>query len=216
MPTEKKIVSTTEEDKIIPTIEEDKNIIEQILAGDINKFAILQKKYYYMLLTLIRKIIKDADDVEDVMQESFIKAYKNLASYNFEFTFSSWLYKIASNCCIDFLRKKRDLSYDSFENKDNEEGFQIEDSYFLPDENIINNERTKIIESAVNKLPKKYIKLFKLRYEDEIQIEELADKLNMPIGTIKTHLFRARKIVELTLRKYPVFFDIMIPLKTNK
>ena len=181
--------------------DEDKKTIEQILTGDVNKFAILRKKYYYLVLSLVRKIIKDELDAEDVIQETFIKVYNSLASYNSEYAFSSWLYRITSNACIDYLRFKKDLRY-----YDDDEEF--EDSSLIPDKNIIENEKAKIIEDAINNLPSKYKELFTLRHTEELQYDEISKKLNMPLGTVKTNLFRARKCIELSLKKYPAVFNL--------
>ena len=181
--------------------EEDKKTIDQILRGDVNKFTILQKKYYYLVLSLVRKIIRNDDDAEDIIQETFIKVYNSLASYNSEYAFSSWIYRIASNTCIDFFRLKKDLVY-----YDEEEEF--EDISLSPDKNIIENEKIKIIEDAINDLPDKYKELFILRHKEELRYEEISEKLNMPLGTVKTNLFRAKKYIELFLKKYPTVFNI--------
>ncbi|MCL2039911.1 MAG: RNA polymerase sigma factor [Bacteroidetes bacterium] len=180
--------------------EEDKKVIALILSGDINKFAILQKKYYYLVLSLVRKIIKNDDDAEDVIQESFIKVYNSLASYNSEYAFSSWLYRIVSNACIDFFRVKKDLLY-------YDEDEEFEDSSLIPDNSIIESEKTKIIEDAINNLPPKYKEIFILRHKEELSYEEISLQLNMQLGTVKTNLFRARKCIELFLRKYPSVFN---------
>lgn len=186
---------------------EDYEIIKQILSGNINKFSIIQNKYYYLIFSLVKKIIKDPDDIEDIIQETFIKAYSKLITYNNDHSFSSWIYKIASNNCIDFIRRKKKLSYDNIIDEYNaEEGFQIEDITFMPDKDIMNTERSKIIKDTIKHLPDRYKLLIKLRYEDELKCEDIATQLNIPLGTVKTHLFRARKIMGLALKKYPEVF----------
>lgn len=182
--------------------EEDRKTIDQILNGDINKFSVLQKKYYYLVLTLVRKIIKDDDDADDVVQETFIKVYHSLSTYSSEYAFSSWIYRIASNTCIDFIRVKKDLvHYDATD-------IEFEDSSLIPDQDIIANEKMKIIENAINDLPKVYREIFVLRYKEELKYEEISASLNIPLGTVKTNLFRAKKYVEIFLKKYPAVFNL--------
>jgi RNA polymerase sigma-70 factor (ECF subfamily) len=198
------------DDKLLNSKEEDRKIIQAILEGDVNKFAVLQKKYHYLIYSLVRKIIKDDDDVEDVLQETFIKAYNALSSYSFEYAFSSWIYKIASNSCIDFLRKKKNLIYyERFHNEANEDDkYQIEDDSFTPEGFMIDKEKKEIIKNAIYALPSKYKELILMRHEEELSYQEISEKLDIPLGTVKVNLFRARKILELQLRKFPTIFNI--------
>jgi RNA polymerase sigma factor (sigma-70 family) len=182
----------------IKNVDEDFEIIKSILAGKTNDFEKLQKKYKRQIHNLIKRMIKNDDDVDDLTQESFIKAYNALNTFQFGYSFSAWLYRIASNNCIDFLRKKRfdtisinQPSYDS----DEEQEFEIEDNSYVPDLNMLAEERRKVLVNAIESLPENYREIIKLRHEEELDYNQISIKLDLPLGTVKAHLFRARKIL---------------------
>lgn len=196
-----------QDDKNIENIklDEDFEAIKKVLDGNKSAFEFLQKKYIRTIQALIKRMIKDEDDVEDLVQETFIKAYRSLSSFRFGFSFSSWLYRIASNGCIDFLRKRRfdTISINqSFTNDDDEEQeFQIKDVTYQPDINVILRERKEALEKAINQLPGNYREIIRLRHEEELDYNQIAEKMNIPLGTVKAHLFRARKILFTSLNK---------------
>lgn len=189
--------------------EEDKKIIQSILDGNKSAFSLLQKKYKQLITSLIRKMIKNEDDVQDLVQETFIKTYNSLDKYQETYPFSSWLLKLASNHCIDFLRKKR-LSTISLQFKnsesDEEQEYEIVDNSNMPDSDILSNERTIVIEEAISKLPDNYKLIIHLRHEEELDYQQISERMNIPLGTVKAHLFRARKILEIYLKKHRYLF----------
>jgi RNA polymerase sigma-70 factor (ECF subfamily) len=198
------------EEKKLRSKDEDIHTIECILSGDTDMFEVLQNKYKLLIYSLMRKMVKDEDDIDDLVQETFIKAYRSLSNYNQDYAFSSWLYKIASNTSIDFLRKKRILVSISHSNttEEEDEEYEIEDSSYLPDANIIDSERSAIIKNAINELHEKYRVIIQLRHDEDLDYVEIAERLGIPLGTVKVNLFRARKLLELSLRKYPDLFDL--------
>lgn len=174
----------------------EREIIRLILNGDKNYFKLIQKKYYSLIYNLIRKIIKDEDDIDDLVQETFIKVYNALPNYQFNFNFSSWIFKIASNNCIDFIRRKKlNFVYIDKTNEDEEDEFKfdIKDPSLTPEEQLQNKERSQILKEAIKKLPKNYQQVLYLRHEEELDYKEISERLNIPLGTVKIHLFRARK-----------------------
>jgi len=178
--------------------EEDFESVRTILAGDSSAFANIQNKYKSKIAALIRRMIKNPDDVEDLTQETFIKAYKALPKFQFGYSFSAWIYRIASNNCIDFLRKKRFqiISIDQpIGNPEDENYFEIEDNSYIPDIDVLSNEKKKIINDAIEELPENYKKIIELRHKGEMEYKEISIKLDLPLGTVKAHLFRARKIL---------------------
>lgn len=190
-------------------------IIKKVLTGlsnsskDVNSFLKLEKKYKKLIRSLIKKMIKDDDDVDDLVQESFIKAYKALPSYHPAYTFSSWIYRIASNSCIDFMRKKKlnTFSINQVSKKDDEEIiFEIEDNDYKPDLGMLNSEKTHALQNAIKDLPENYKEIIYLRHTEELDYQEIADKLNMPLGTVKAHLFRARKMLYEALKEKQYLF----------
>lgn len=186
----------------IESKEEDFAAIREVLAGNDAAFEILQKKYKSKIAALIRRMVKDADDIEDLVQEAFIKAYRALPNFQFGYTFSAWLYRIASNNTIDFLRKKRFqmISIDKPMGEDDEYYIEIKDEDPLPDIELISEERKKILNDAINNLPDNYKEIINLRHKEELDYKEIADKLNIPLGTVKAHLFRARKTLYEALK----------------
>lgn len=186
--------------------QEDFTAIRKVLAGDTSGFTFLENKYHKIIASLIRKMVKNEEDVQDLTQETFIKAFNALENFNFGFSFSSWIYKIASNTCIDFLRKKRfqtvSLNQPVAGSDDEENVFEIKDDSYIPDMNVLSEERVKILKEAIEKLPENYKQIIKLRHEKELDYTEISEKLNLPLGTVKAHLFRARKSLYSMLKKH--------------
>ncbi|MDD3125127.1 MAG: sigma-70 family RNA polymerase sigma factor [Candidatus Kapabacteria bacterium] len=187
--------------------EEDLATVQRCLEGDINAFALLQKRYTGIVTSLIRRMVKNEEDVQDLVQETFIKAYKALPSFQSLYSFSSWLYRIASNNCIDFHRKKRvqtiSLNMRSPSSEDEEE-YEISDTDYTPDLRILDEEKKRCLDEAFAKLPENYKQIMKLRHEEDMDYVQISEKLNLPLGTVKAHLFRARKMLyeQLKQKKY--------------
>lgn len=190
---------------------EDIEIIKKILNGNTDLFAILEKKYSRIISSLIRRMVKDEDDVSDLTQETLIKAYKALHTFQFNYSFSSWLFKIASNTTIDFLRKKRfnmTPLYKKEKNSEEEEIIEIKDLSYTPDSNLVTHEKRELLLKAISELPKNYKEIIKLRHGEDMDYAEIAERLNLPLGTVKAHLFRARKILYEKLKKHQkVFYE---------
>jgi RNA polymerase sigma factor (sigma-70 family) len=182
----------------------DRKAIELVLSGDLDSFKLIQNKYKKLISALVRKMIKDEDDVQDLVQETFIKAYNALSTYNPIYPFSSWLYRIASNSCIDFLRKKRFKTISLNQpnpNSEDEPFFEIEDKSTMPDINLLSEERRNALNSALAALPENLRYIIKLRHEDDMEYTQIAEHLNIPMGSVKTYLFRARKMLLSSLKK---------------
>ncbi len=162
-------------------------------------YAELMKRYresiYYMLL----KMIKNTDDAEDLTIEAFGKAFKRLHQYVPNYAFSTWLFRIASNNAIDFIRKQKMVTYSidaTTEGKDGERmGFDIESKDLTPAEEVIKNQKIKMMRDVVDKLKPRYKILVELRYFKEWSYEEIADELQLPLGPVKAQLFRARDLL---------------------
>lgn len=157
-------------------------------------------------------MIKNDSDVEDLVQETFIKAYKALDKFKFNYSFSAWIYRIASNNTIDFLRKRR---FDTFSidkpigNAEDENYFEIEDNSYSPDSELINQQKSDIISAAIDTLPENYREIILLRHEEELDYKTIAEQLDLPLGTVKAHLFRARKLLYEELKdKYNLLNNI--------
>lgn len=172
-------------------------LVEQAKQGNEKAFASLMDRYrdsiYYMLL----KMVNNASDAEDLTIEAFGKAFRNLESYAPKFAFSTWLFKIATNNCVDFIRKKQ-LSPTPFDHlQDNLETVTVNIQSDLPDpeESLINHQKIAALKDVVNQLKPRYKSLIELRYYKEYSYEEISSELNLPIGTVKAQLFRAKTLL---------------------
>ena len=167
--------------------------------NDQNAYSEIMKSYKNSIYYTILKMIKNKDDAEDLTIEAFSKAFKNLHKFKKEFTFSTWLFRIATNNTIDFIRKKKLATTSIHTSLKDEAGQNIEldikDSNLNPNEITVKNEKKIIVRQLVNKLPEKYQNLVKLRYFKELSYKEIAKKTNSPLGTIKAQLFRARDLL---------------------
>lgn len=182
---------------------EDTKLIQQALNGDQNSFARLRQKYHDAIFNLIYRMIREKDEVEDLTQEAFIKAFASLSSFNDEYAFSTWLYKIATNNCIDFIRRRKlhTFSIDKpIESKESDFSFELPDSSNEPDEEMIATQRKKLLDDAINSLPPKYRQVIIMRHQEELEYQEIAHILKLPLGTVKAHIFRAREMLYKYLR----------------
>jgi len=187
----------------IDSRKEDAHLIHSALRGDQAAYKKLMKKYHDQIANLIYRIIHQREQVEDLAQEVFIKAFASLSSFNEEYAFSTWLYKIATNSSIDYIRKKklRTFSIDKpIAMEESDTTYELPDSTYEPDKHIIQRQRSHLIQEAINKLPEKYKKVITLRHSEERDYSEIAKILKLPIGTVKAHIFRARELLNKYLR----------------
>jgi len=172
-------------------------LIRQALeTGDQNAYAELMGHYRDSLYYTMVKMTGDPVDAEDLTIEAFGKAFKNLHQYTSEFAFSTWLFKIATNNCIDFVRRKHKnnmtistgLEADTIQNS-------IQDTLPDPEEQFINAQKISLMREVVEKLKPHYKKLIEMRYFKELSYEEIATELDLPLGTVKAQLFRSREFL---------------------
>ncbi len=174
-------------------------VIRATKKKDQQAFAELMDKYkdsiYYMLL----KMVNNNDDAEDLTLEAFGKAFNRLHQYTPNFAFSTWLFKIATNNCIDFLRKKKKnvMSIDNrIPNNDGDDFmFEIKSEGMTPEQLAMNDQKIQLMRQYVKKLKPKYEILVEMRYFKEMSYDEISDELNLPLGTVKAQLFRAREFL---------------------
>jgi RNA polymerase sigma-70 factor (ECF subfamily) len=179
------------------SIEDDK-FVSRALSGDESAYKDLVNKYDRPIYFHIRKMIKEQELVEDLVQEVFMKAFNNLSTYSNEYAFSTWLYRIATNHTIDYLRKKKlqTLSInDPYKTKDGEFEIQLPDESFATDKQVMKKQRKQIVHEAIDALPEKYKAVIQMRHMDELSYQEISDELDLPLGTVKAHIFRARELL---------------------
>lgn len=171
-------------------------LVERAKKGDQSAYAELMERYRESLYFMMYKMVRHTDDADDLTIEAFGKAFSRLDQYSPNFAFSTWLFKIASNNCIDFIRKKR-IKVTSMEtgytNDDGEVLFiEAKNQTMDPEETIIHGQKVQHMRMLVSKLKPRYRELVEKRYFEELSYEEIAEELNLPIGTVKAQLFRAR------------------------
>lgn len=179
---------------------EDFRLIDQAVGeNEESAYAMLMDRYKRPVYHMILKMVRNVDDAEDLTIEAFAKAFKNLHRFKKDYTFSTWLFRIATNNAIDFIRKKRleTMSLDTSFRDDNGDAVQIdvEDKNLNPQEVAIKSQKIELIQMFVTKLPAKYQRLVKLRYFQEFSYEEIAKELDAPLGTVKAQLHRARELM---------------------
>jgi RNA polymerase sigma factor (sigma-70 family) len=171
-------------------------LLEEARKGNEKAFASLMNRYrdsvYYMLL----KMVNNASDADDLTIEAFGKAFRNLDSYTPKFAFSTWLFKIATNNCVDFIRKKQ-VSPTPYDMQEGSDSITINIQSDLPDpeESLINREKIEALKDIVRQLKPRYRSLIELRYYKEYSYEEISAELNLPVGTVKAQLNRAKTLL---------------------
>ena len=172
-------------------------MVEEAKKGNEKAFARLMNRYrdsiYYMLL----KMVNNPSDAEDLTIEAFGKAFRNIDSYTPRYAFSTWLFMIATNNCIDFVRKKQSSPIPFDQVNDVIDGFthNIQSDLPDPEETLINEQKIAILRNIVNQLKSPYREIIELRYYKEYSYEEIASELNIPLGTVKAQLYRAKTLL---------------------
>jgi RNA polymerase sigma-70 factor (ECF subfamily) len=191
------------EERKLASRNDDYQTIQDALRGDNRAYRKLMDKYHDAIFSFIFRMVHDREQVEDLTQEAFIKAFASLKNFNEEFAFSTWLYKIATNNCIDYIRKRKLQMYSidkPVESHDSEYTFELPDDSYEADREVIADQRSVLLRTAIDKLPEKYRRVILLRHSEEKSYEEIARMLKLPIGTVKAHIFRARELLYRQLR----------------
>ena len=173
--------------------------------GDQQAYADLMKNYRDSLYFMLLKMTNNPHDAEDLTIEAFGKAFKKLHQYTPDYAFSTWLFKIASNNCIDFIRKKKKYTFSIDQNFDDDEkgtelAGKIPSETLDPEEEMVKKQKIKLMHEVVEKLKPHYRTLIELRYFKEFSYDEIAQELNLPLGTVKAQLFRAREFLYQILK----------------
>ena len=179
---------------------QDFQLIDQAVnEGDEQAFALLMERYKKPVYHMILKMVRNVDDAEDLTIEAFTKAFKNLYKFKKDYTFSTWLFRIATNNAIDFIRKKKLDTMSLNTSYQDESGssmtIDVKDKNLNPQEEAIKSQKIELIQLFVTKLPAKYQRLVRLRYFKELSYEEIARELEAPLGTVKAQLHRARELL---------------------
>ena len=176
----------------------DFHLVVKAREGNQKAYADLMHRYKDSIYFMVLKMLNNKEDAMDLTVETFAKAFEKLDKYQPEFAFSTWLFRIATNSSIDFIRKKKlnTTSMHSMVNGDGEEQtLEIRADTLDPEEQSIKRQQTKELKALIDSLPTRYRNLITLRYFDELAYEEIAQQLDLPLGTVKAQLFRAKDLL---------------------
>jgi RNA polymerase sigma factor (sigma-70 family) len=172
-------------------------LVEQAKKGCEKSFASLVNRYWDSIYFMLLKMVNNPSDAEDLTIEAFGKAFRSLDTYTPKFAFSTWLFMIATNNCIDYIRKKQASPAQLDQNQDTVDSItaNIQSDMPDPEEMMINRQKIATLRQVVDQLKPRYRKLISLRYYKEYSYEEISSELNIPIGTVKAQLFRAKTLL---------------------
>ncbi len=176
---------------------------EAVGKGNQQAFAELMKLYKDTIFYMLLKMTGNPNDAEDLCIETFGKAFTSIHQYNEKYAFSTWLFKIATNHCIDFMRKQKKNVLSKEANEDlnePEDKFIFVAEMMNPEENYIRGQKLEMVRQVVETLKPQYRRLIAMRYFDERSYEEIAEELDLPMGTVKAQLFRAREFLYRSLK----------------
>lgn len=179
----------------------DLGLVDKAIKGDQKAYAELLERYRDAIYFMLLKMVNNKSDAEDLTIEAFGKAFKSINQYTPTYAFSTWLFKIATNNCIDFIRKRKaniisiDHPIEDVEGVTSSPASNLLSGGLDPEESLIKHQNIQLVKEVVSKLKPRYRKLIELRYFKEYSYEEISDELELPLGTVKAQLFRARELL---------------------
>jgi RNA polymerase sigma-70 factor, ECF subfamily len=177
--------------------------IMQVLKGDQDAYGEIVELYKDKVYQISYRMLGNRHEAEDIAQEAFIRAFINIHSFNIDLKFSTWLFRIATNLCIDRIRKKKPDYYLDAEvaGTDGLNMYsQIPSKTDMPEKELESLELEETIQKEILKLPEKYRTVIVLKYIEELSLIEISEILNLPIGTVKTRIHRGREALRKQLR----------------
>nr|WP_263323847.1 RNA polymerase sigma factor SigW [Neobacillus sp. Marseille-Q6967] len=180
-----------------------KKRIKQVIKGDQDSFAEIVEIYKNSIFQLCYRMLGNRHEAEDMAQEAFVRAYVNINSFNQDLKFSTWLFRIATNLCIDRIRKKKPDYYLDAE-VSGTDGLtmysQLASDSPLPEKELESLELQETVQKEISKLPEKYRSVIVLKYIEELSLNEISEILDLPLGTVKTRIHRGREALRQQLR----------------
>ncbi|WP_075619487.1 RNA polymerase sigma factor SigW [Paenisporosarcina indica] len=176
--------------------------IKEVLKGDQNAFAEIVELFQDKLYRVCYRMLGNKHEAEDIAQEAFVRAFINIHTFDTKRKFSTWLYRIGTNLCIDRIRKKKpDYFLDA--EVAGAEGLnmysQIAATGELPEEEVLKMEMQDRVQYEISRLPDKYRAVIVLKYMEDLPLQEISDILEMPLGTVKTRIHRGREALRKQL-----------------
>ena len=192
---------------------DDKKLIEKAAGGDVEAFEKIIEEYQNIVYSIALRMAGNETDAFDMAQEVFIKLYRNLSKFDGRSKLSTWIYRVASNTCLDELKKRKRIRdntkslNEEFETADDSVVLEIKDTKPLPEEEIENSEIKETLNSAILKLSDQHKEVIILRDIEGFSYEEIADITKNSVGTVKSRLSRARSALRKILKEYGELFE---------
>jgi RNA polymerase sigma-70 factor (ECF subfamily) len=183
----------------------DQELIREIQSGTTSSFRVLVERHKDKAFTLALRVLRQRTEAEEALQDAFLRAFQALDDFRGDAKFGTWFYRIVYNVCLTRLgRTKQDTVHLSFQDDEDEKiTLQIASDDCLPDEVLEQSEFMTLISQEIERMPEHYRTIITLYYINELSYEEMSDVLQLPLGTVKTHLFRGRALLRSTMiRKY--------------
>ncbi len=181
------------------TINDDQKLIDAINKGDTKAYTQLVNRYKDLVYTLAIRMVRNREEAEEVAQDTFIKVFKSLDKFKGDSKFSTWIYKVTYNTCLDRIKKNKkhlnDVPIDEFT-------FNKLETIDNALDNLIKEEKNRLIKNCINKLPEDSSALLTLFYFEDLSLEEISKIINIEANTVKVKLFRARKKLAVILEQY--------------
>ncbi|HYV51146.1 MAG TPA: sigma-70 family RNA polymerase sigma factor [Dongiaceae bacterium] len=185
---------------------EDRELVRRCLEGDQDAYRELLARYEHAVFGLVRRMIADPEEARDLAQETFIRTFRNLKQFDPERKFSSWIFRIANNLCIDHYRRRKLDTVPLFRHSEGEaeETWDLPDTEADPAEEFSDRELSRRLMAAVEALPPAYRVVLILRHQEDRAYEEIADILELPLGTVKARIHRAHRLLKEKLTRQGV------------
>jgi RNA polymerase sigma factor (sigma-70 family) len=177
---------------------DDRELIKKVSKGDLRAFEALVKQYENLVYYVTRRLVKKQEDVEDICQEVFIKVHKNLSSFKFQSKLSTWIAQVAYNTSINYLKKNKKEQQTQYSENTENVYYTTED----PEQIMIKLDVSTYLDKLIGQLPEQYSTVLTLYHLKEFSYQEIETITGMPEGTVKSYLFRARKMLKDKLEKY--------------
>jgi len=192
-----------------PAESDDALLIAAVVKGDKRAFRILIDRYERLVVSIVFKMIPQKEDGEDLCQDVFLKVYEKLPTFRFQSRLSTWIGTIAFNTCINFMKKRKLLFLEdikSLSNNDHDSGIKSElmfiDTGTKPDEQLLDKEKEEVMLKSIERLPVIQRLVLNLFHQNELSLQEISEMTDLPVNTVKSHLFRARKQLKELLGNY--------------
>ena len=182
---------------------EDRDLVQRCLKNDQEAYKILLKRFERPVYGIVRRMVQDEEDARDLAQEAFVRAFKNLKQFDLNRKFSSWLFRIANNLCIDHYRRRKLDTVPLVRHSEGEESesWDLPDEGPSPAETFSNRERGRRLLTAVESLPPVYRMVILLRHQQGLTYDEIAEATELPLGTVKARIHRAHRLLKEKLTR---------------